>query len=199
MQYENFCELAALYALDVLDEPNRCSVEDAIANFPEFETELAEFQAAVAALAYSAPPVPMADNLKERLFQRIGNITSEQDSTTESSSPLLMSVPALKERAADVSWEPYSIPGVAIGNLYVDAEKREIACFVRATGSVRFPNHRHAGSEEIVVLEGDLVIDGTSYGSGEYIHSIPGSVHQPETYSGCLIFLRTSLDDEIII
>lgn len=48
------------------------------------------------------------------------------------------------------------------------------------------------------MLEGDLVIDGELYSSGECIRSVSGSAHQPETYGGCLIFLRTSLDNKVI-
>ena len=80
----------------------------------------------------------------------------------------------------------------------MDTVRREIDFFVGANTGVRFPNHRHAGIEEIVVLEGDLVIDGELYSSGECIRSVPGSAHQPETCGGCLIFLGTSLDNKVI-
>jgi len=89
-------------------------------------------------------------------------------------------------------------PAVMVGKLHVDTVRREIDFFVGANTGVRFPNHRHAGIEEIVVLEGDLVIDGELYSSGECIRSVSGSAHQPETYGGCLIFLRTSLDNKVI-
>ena len=41
----------------------------------------------------------------------------------------------------------------------MDTVRREIDFFVAANAGVQFPNHRHAGIKEIVVLEGDLVID----------------------------------------
>jgi anti-sigma factor ChrR (cupin superfamily) len=63
---------------------------------------------------------------------------------------------------------------------------------------VCFPKHQHADNEEIVVLEGDLVIDGQVYHSGDRIYSLPNTVHQPETQTGCLLFVKTSLDDVII-
>ncbi|HBB35527.1 MAG TPA: hypothetical protein DDZ80_16850 [Cyanobacteria bacterium UBA8803] len=199
MNQTDFSELAALYALDVLDELACRSVEETIAEFPEWEMELKEFQAAVATLPYSAPLVPMAGDLKERLFERIATLTCVTDTTPVVSTSIAQSVQALKARVAEVSWEPYLIPGVMVGKLDLDVSKREIACFIRAEAGVQFPNHRHAANEEVVVLEGDLVIDGELYGRGECIRSVPGSAHQPETYGGCLIFLRTSLDDEIIV
>jgi len=48
------------------------------------------------------------------------------------------------------------------------------------------------------MLEGDLSIDGQIYGKGDYIRSLPGSIHHPHTVGGCMFFFRTSLDDEIL-
>jgi hypothetical protein len=183
MKPENICELTALYAFDVLDESDCRVVEEAMLEFPELEMELAEFRHAVGAIAYSVPDVPMAGDLKERLFQRIHNDTSN--------------IEALKAQANDVTWEPSLIPGVMLGTLNLDEEKREISCFVRSVGNVRFPKHQHADREEIVVLEGDLVIDGELYTSGDRIYSEPDTIHQPETQQGCLLFLKTSIDDSI--
>jgi ChrR Cupin-like domain len=193
MNYENFSELASLYALDILEEEYCHEVEDAIAKFPEFEQELAGFQAAVAAIPYTTPLMPMAANLKDRLFQKIEEDISVAKAKNE------LSVKELIAQAAKVSWQPYSLPGITIGKWKLDLEKREVSCFVRATPGVQFYNHTHAGNEEIVVLEGDLVIDGEKYNIGDRIRSMPGSAHQPETYGGCLIFVQTSLDDEIIV
>jgi hypothetical protein len=190
MNHEDFCELAALSALEILDETGSLLIEDSLVDFSDLASELAEFAQAVAALAYSAPPVAMAADLKQRLFQRIAE---------EKNPPIPTSISALKEQAANVSWEPYPIPGVMVGTLHLDSEKREIACFVRSVGNIRFPKHQHADFEEIVVLEGDLVIDGQVYESGERIFSSPNTVHQPETQGGCLLFLKTSLDDEVLI
>jgi hypothetical protein len=193
MNYEDLSELASLYALDILEEEYCHEVEDAIAKFPEFEQELAGFQSAVAAIPYTAPPMPMAANLKDRLFQRIEEDISVAKAKNE------LSVEDLIAQAARVSWQPYSLPGIKIGRWKLDLEKREVSCFIRATPGVQFYNHRHAGNEEIVVLEGDIVINGEKYNIGDRIRSMPGSAHQPETYGGCLIFVQTSLDDEIIV
>ncbi|BAY30062.1 anti-ECFsigma factor, ChrR [Nostoc carneum NIES-2107] len=183
MKQEEFDELAASYALNILAQADFPILEEAIANSPELESELAALTEVAAALAYSAPSVPMAANLKARLFERINNETS---------------MTALQEKAADVEWQAYTIPGVMVGTLYQDNEKREIACFVRSVANIRFPKHQHAENEEIVVLEGDLIVDGEIYQAGDRIYSLPNTVHQPETQQGCLLFLKTSLDDQII-
>lgn len=184
MHYEKFCELAALYALDALPQSERSLVEEAIAEFPEWEAELELMQETVANLGYAAADTPLPDRLKQRLFQQIAVDTSY--TTT------------LMQQAATVSWEPYSIPGVMVGQVYIDLVKRETACFLRCAAGVEFPNHKHGGTEEIVVLEGDLTIDDKIYASGECIHFAVCTTHQPKTQNGCLVFLRTSLDNEII-
>lgn len=152
----------------------------------ELDAELAELQMVVAALAYSAPPVPMAADLKQRLLQRIASPDLDLEH--------------LKQQAATVDWQPYAYAAEAmVGTWQMDAQQREVQCFVRAVGPVRFPKHRHAQAEEIIVLEGDLEIDGRLYQSGDRIASAAGTEHQPATQQGCLLFLRTSIDDEIFV
>jgi hypothetical protein len=193
MHYEEFCELAALYVLDALPQSERNLVQEAIAQFPEWEAELAAMQVTAANLAYGAPEVPLADGLKQRLFEQIA-ARSDSDSGKQD----LHHIAALIRQTVAVSWESYPIPGVMVGKVYVDADKREIACFLRCAAGVEFPNHKHASNEEIVVLTGDLIIDGKIYTSGDRVHSAIGTVHQPKTQNGCLVFLHTSLDVEAI-
>ena len=66
-----FCELAPLYTLDLLNPQERQWVEQQVTSSPELAAELAELQATVGAIAYAAPPLPVAADLKDRLFQRL--------------------------------------------------------------------------------------------------------------------------------
>jgi mannose-6-phosphate isomerase-like protein (cupin superfamily) len=187
MKNDHLSELLAGYALDALAAEERRGVEQLLDGAPELEAELAEFQRAIAAIPYTVPLVPLASNLKDRLMRRIA--------TSESSS----AIDVLKQKAETVNWEPYEPnSGAMLGKLLVDLDKREVQCFIRTVGTTKFPKHRHAHEEELVVLEGDLTIDGQSYQAGDRIYSTSGTTHQPETQSGCLLFLRTSLDDEIL-
>lgn len=199
MNYEEFCELAALYALDILDEKERRLVEDYIAQFPECELELEEFRNSVTAIPYSAPEVPMAADLKGRLFERIAEDATVQNNHRSVERPMIASdLPFFTVRAADIHWQPHRIPGVTIAKLYEDPVRREIVCLLRAEPGVRYPRHRHALAEEILMLEGDLVINEEVYGKGDYIRSAPGTIHGPHTLTGCMFFIRTSLDNEIL-
>jgi hypothetical protein len=191
MQYEEFLDLAALYALDLLDEQQQSQLEHAIAQSPELEAEWAVFQESVGDLAYATPSVPLASDLKTRLFQRINTLDLEAGIGSSH-----LALAELREQANTVSWEPLpAAPGALIGKLNIDPDSRQIHCFVRAWGHVKFPTHRHAAIEEIVVLEGDLIINGVIHQRGDRISSQTGTIHQPETLNGCLLFLQTSLDD----
>jgi hypothetical protein len=197
-------ELAALYALDLLDQTERQQFEACLAESPELVEELSEWQTAVDAFPYSTPLVSFnADALKDRLFQRLEadrlellEILPEQIPRDSDPEPAAQTptIADLIEQAHQVSWQPSAV-GVMMGTLYIDRRKREIAFFARAIPGVRFSNHRHGGHEEIVVLEGDFMVDGITYHPGDRIHSATDSVHQPQTPSGCLVFVRASLDN----
>jgi len=48
--------------------------------------------------------------------------------------------------------------------------------------------HIHAGNEDYLILEGDLIeSDGTTYGVGDFIHYDPGTHHNSRTVGGCLL------------
>jgi ChrR Cupin-like domain len=201
MAIENncFCELVPLYVLDLLTDSKRVWVEREMQQSPELIEELTHYQIAATAIPYGAPPAPIATNLKDRLFARLELAPPEpvlppQSESSESLENIEKSLTAL--RFQDLEWQPYSVPGVEIANLYIDNTKREIVGILRAQSGVRYPLHTHAKVEEIYMLEGDLVVDDKVYGAFDYIRSEAGSTHAPYTIGGCMFFFRTSMDDE---
>lgn len=186
-----FCELAPLYALDLLSEEERVWVQQQVSDCPDLAAELANYQSAVTAIPYSVPSLPMAENLIERLFERF-----ELESPPEFSQPEITSKSLLAVRSQDLDWQPHTVPGVVIAIVHTDEVKREIVGFLRAEPGVHYPFHRHAAREEILMLEGDLVVEGEVYGAGDYIRSHPGSSHAPHTNNGCKFFFHSSMDDE---
>jgi len=201
MPDEEFNMLAALQALDILDESERRALAEKLQASPELQSELATFETAIAAIAYTAPPVPVAPDLKNRLFQRIAELPPTAESVNSKpivTSPTENNTPSLIVRSNDVKWRPYSVPGISIGKLYIDKKKREITCLMRLEPGVTFPLHRHAGSEEVLVLEGDLIVEGEVCHQGDYIRSVPGSTHSSLTQGGCLLLMKTSTDNEML-
>jgi anti-sigma factor ChrR (cupin superfamily) len=193
-----FCELAPLYALDLLDLEERLWVEAQVLACPDLAEELLNYQTAVDLLPYSAEPVPMAADLKDRLFDRL-NLDPIEPVTTPQP-PIPLDLPPVDQlfsiHAQDLNWKPHRTPGVQCAVLFVDPVQRMRSMVVKAAAGVVYPLHRHAGAEEIYMLEGELVVNGQTYFAGDYIRSHPGSSHAPATSTGCMFLIRACIDDE---
>ena len=190
-------DLAALYALDALEADERAQFEQDLLDSPQLNQAVHEFQETATALTYMAEPMPVAANLKERLFRRIA------DKPIGASSDLLwlleFPIAELQQKAAELSWS--LLPGksgVEVAPWQTDEASREAAFFARKIGSGLFPNHYHASGETVLVIEGDFVVDGQVYYVGEWV-SAPGKTsHQPESRGGCLLLCVSSMDDHIL-
>jgi putative transcriptional regulator len=197
--YSNFeaADLAALYALDVLEANERSQFEQALLDDADLEQTVCEFKETAATLAYGAAPVPMAADLKERLFQRIA--AQPIGASSDLLRLLALPIAELKQKATELSWS--LLPGksgVEVATWQVDEDFREAAFFARKIGTGLFPNHYHASGETVLVLEGDFVVDGHVYYAGEQV-SAPGKTsHQPESLTGCLLLCVSSMDDDIL-
>ncbi|MFG6106797.1 cupin domain-containing protein [Leptothoe sp. EHU-05/26/07-4] len=195
-RYQN-ADAAALYALDALEADERRQFEQALLDSVELEQEVRGCEEVVANLAYGASPVPMAADLKDRLFQRI----AQQSIGPSSDLVELLDLPIaeLKHQAAELDWALMpGNSGAEIAMWRVDDCDREVAFFVRkATGGL-FPNHAHASGETVLVLDGDFVVDHQVYRSGECVSSPGNTSHQPKTLNGCLLFCVSSMDDDIL-
>ncbi|WP_333321438.1 cupin domain-containing protein [Microcoleus sp. T3_A4] len=203
MPDEEYKILAALQALDILDESERGAFAEKLKESAELTTELAALESTIAAIAYTAPPVPVAHDLKNRLLQRIAELPPTQAESANLkpivTSPTENKAPSLIVRSNDVKWKSYGVPGVSFGKLYIDKTNRQITCLLRLEPGVTFPLHRHAASEEVFVLEGDLIVEGEICHQGDYIRSVPGSIHSSLTQGGCLLLMKTSIDNEMLV
>ena len=202
MPDEDFNLLAALQALDTLDESERGALAEKLQASPELQSELAAFETAISAIAYTAPAVPVAPDLKNRLLQRIAELPPTAESVNSQpivAKPTENNPPSLIVRSQNVKWKPYSVPGISIGKLYIDKKKRQITSLMRLEPGVTFPMHRHADSEEVFVLEGDLIVEGEICYQGDYIRSVPGSTHSPVTQGGCLLLIKSSTNNEMLV
>lgn len=202
MPDEEFYVLAALQALDIMDESESRSIEEKLQEYPELQSELDAVETTIAAIAYTASLVAVAPDLKNRLFQRIAELdpTPAQEISSEPVSEPFTNTrsPHLIRKSRDVKWKSFGVPGISIGRLFTDKEKREITCLLRLEPGIQFPLHRHGGVEEIFMLEGDLVVEGEVCHQGDYIRSLPGSTHAPITLFGCLLLVKSSVDNETL-
>ncbi|MEM7793035.1 MAG: cupin domain-containing protein [Cyanobacteria bacterium P01_C01_bin.118] len=190
-------DAAALYALNALEGDDREQFEQALLDNIELNQTVQKLEETAATLAYGAPSMPMAADLKERLFQRIA--TESVGPSSDLVKLLDLPISELRQRATIVDWALMpGDSGAEVATWQVDDDEKEVAFFVRKASGGVFPNHAHASGETVLVLDGDFVVKGQVYHQGERVSSPGGTSHQPATKTGCVLFCISSIDDEIL-
>jgi quercetin dioxygenase-like cupin family protein len=99
---------------------------------------------------------------------------------------------------ADYDWMPFPIPGsqgdIAAAFLNRDLGAGPIVAAMAMKPGARIPAHIHRRSTEtFLVIEGDFINAGESFGPGAFFTVKPGEVHGPhETQAGCTIVFMQS-------
>ena len=87
-------------------------------------------------------------------------------------------------------------PGISVKLLATDTERDRVSMLVRLAPGVEYPPHRHAGVEELHLLDGELMIDDKKLYPGDYIRSDAGSADDRVwSETGCTCVLITSPSD----
>ncbi len=121
--------------------------------------------------------------LWERLAQRIA---AEKGQESVASAP---------HGPRESEWEEVAA-GISCQLLATDAEKDRVSMLVRLAPGAAYPPHRHAGVEELYLLDGKLVIDDKTLHSGDYNRAEPGTGDQHVwSETGCTCVLLTSTRD----
>jgi ChrR Cupin-like domain len=198
-------ERAASYALDILEEHEEFERE--LAASESLRAELADFQSAVANLAYGVPLMPLPASLKGKLFDRIDSPRERLHQRIDTTPTQLLDL--LKWQIADLqqvskdldNWEPFPMPeGSQRAIWHIDEINAQIAFFLRVPIPGTLPKHWHATGESILVLEGNFIDDdGTVYGVGDISVMAANTRHQPTTSLGCLILGISSMNDKILV
>ena len=123
--------------------------------------------------------------LQERLARRIA-----QDAGS--------AAPALDASAyAEPEWEEVA-PGIFCKLLANDAERHRVSMLVRLLPNVEYPPHRHAGFEELHLLDGELWIDERKLHPGDYNYAqFPTGDKRVWSETGCTCVLITSTRDTL--
>jgi ChrR Cupin-like domain len=198
MKHRDFMELASLYVLGALDERDNRLIENYAETSEELKNELIHLQMAALAIPYGSEQYDLPVGLKARLFEKIN---SEHPTETPIVTPQIELTESYQIKADEVNWLPHPdrVEGIAIAPLFVDRDRRKFSGLVRCDVGAIYPAHRHITDEEILILEGDLIVDGKSFGVGGYIYSVANSLHAPiSNINGCLFFIRTCLDNDFI-
>ncbi|RZI81445.1 MAG: cupin [Rubrivivax sp.] len=87
------------------------------------------------------------------------------------------------------NWFDGQVKGLSVLPLHHHGE--EGVALVHWQPGTRFHRHVHPGGEEIFVIEGTFEDDLGSYPKGTWLRNPAGSVHQPFSRNGCLIYVKT--------
>lgn len=102
-------------------------------------------------------------------------------------------------RRDEGDWAESGFDGVEIRVLSEDRELGRRTFMVRLQDGAAVPRHRHAGIEEIFVLEGHLSLSGVEMGSGDYCRAEGGTIHDVAvTRGGCVFLVHGSSGDRVL-
>jgi len=175
-------ELTSLYALNALDEPEKKILEKHLEQgCSACEVELREFTFVADAIGRSAS-VDAPARVRERLRSQIG-LSPRVPGVVLRHSGLLIT------RSAELPWHTLA-PGIAFKLVYGDTVRRHNTFLVRMEPGCRSPSHHHSDIEELLVISGELHVEGRPMHTGDYCRAESGTIHV-ETYteSGCLLLL----------
>jgi len=185
-------------ALDALERRPLPTDDQALRLDPVYLAARVEFESSVAAiglaaLSRSGPP----RELKERLLSRVACEEAPREAICEGTFDVKPGVVAV--RTCLLCWTAAPLPGVFHKVLGHDAERRATTRLVRFEPGVRYPDHRHGGTEELFVLEGSVHVNGLVLKAGDYCQSIAGTEEQGSfTDEGALAIIISSDADEIM-
>jgi anti-sigma factor ChrR (cupin superfamily) len=97
--------------------------------------------------------------------------------------------------SGEQAWKEVA-PGISCKLLATDLATERVSMLVRLAPGVDYPPHRHAGTEELHLLHGELWIDERKLFPGDYYRAEPGSGDSRVwSATGCTCVLMTSFSD----
>jgi anti-sigma factor ChrR (cupin superfamily) len=180
-------ERLSLYAVQALPADERTAVEVHVAACAACREELESLRAVVDSfVAWPTDELRPPAALWDRLAQRIAAETGER--------PAL----AAPRPWADAQWKDVA-PGITCKLLATDVEQGRVSMLVRLAPGTEYPPHRHAGIEELYMLEGVLIVDGQEFHPGDHRREDVDTIdHRVWSETGCSCVLITSFRDVIL-
>jgi hypothetical protein len=176
-----------LYTLQALPQAEVAAAEAQIAACRECRDELGDLRSISDAFVdwptdVLRPPTPLWEQVARRIADEAGT------------TPL----PAAPERSPLPEWEEVA-PGISCKLLAADTDQNRVSMLVRLAPGAEYPPHRHAGFEELHLLDGELWIDERKLHPGDYNLGRPGETDRRVwSETGCTCVLVTSTRDRLL-
>ncbi len=85
-------------------------------------------------------------------------------------------------------WTPWVMDGTHFKLMNVDLKSGGFTLLLKVDAGNQAPVHRHLGAVEAYVLEGGFGYDGDKGEAGCYLYEAAGSIHQPTSPQGSVMF-----------
>jgi anti-sigma factor ChrR (cupin superfamily) len=143
------------------------------------------------ALALSVPPIEPRASAREALLAKV-----RAEPRPDGFFRIRPGVTGV--HTATAAWIASPVPGIEYKLIARDPDRGTRTQLVRFVAGARYPRHRHAGTEEIFLLEGTVSVNGILLRAGDYCRSEPGT-EELGTFSetGGLALIVSSDRDEI--
>jgi anti-sigma factor ChrR (cupin superfamily) len=177
-------DLAFAYALGALDPNEVPTVEAHIAACSDCRQDMVTASRIVDSFAFWPTDVLRpSPSLWGRVARRIA-----ADAGSEPA-------PRAARQWAEPAWEEVA-PGISCKLLATDTERDRVSMLVRLAPGVEYPPHRHAGVEELHLLDGELWIDDRKLYPGDHNRAEAGTADKRVwSETGCTCVLVTSSRD----
>lgn len=186
--------LAALAALDLLDEAERAGFASLAEQDAEAEALLARHRQTAEALLDAVRPLQPPPRLRDRLLARLPGSAQANRSGEFPLQPGIWIV-----RSGEQPWEETGLPGIRRKRLHFDAKRQYASNLVSMKAGSVYPKHWHADLEELYMLSGEVRLSGLTLGVGDYCRSDPGTFHDPVVAtSDCVFIAFASVKDQVV-
>lgn len=97
-------------------------------------------------------------------------------------------------KTPQIQWMPLIENGVNYEGIYVKTLRfdenthRSPTILLKFEAGAAYPYHNHPAGEEIYVLEGSCIVEGTQLSAGDYLYTPPQYKHAVMSETGCLLF-----------
>jgi putative transcriptional regulator len=181
-------DLVASYALAALERSESELMKAHLPTCPECQQEYQALSSVTDTLsAWRDQTLPPLASSWNRLAERIS--TQPQKRVVVSVSPV--------QGWAEPCWKEVA-PGISCKLLSTDTEGDRVSMLVRLAPNTAYPPHRHAGLEELYLLEGELWIENRKLEPGDYNCAEAGTSDQRVwSETGCMCLLITSPSDQL--
>lgn len=179
-------ELASAHAVGASTAAEAARIEALAADDAGLRAELASFRDAAAAVAIGQPSAPSPSaSVRAAVLAKVARTPQARPGGTAGSSEGF-----LFRFRDEGEWQPTPVPGLRVKLLSVSKDLGHRTILADLAPGASFPAHDHGGSEDLMVLSGDLVTEGRTLRAGDFLHAGPGTHHSAlVSPNGCVALI----------